>query len=135
MSQWAYEMSNRDLLRTFTEACAEAGVSCSGIVFDPGASLVVRRFRYLEGVLLSRLDGVKPPFKPGDVVQAKDGAAADLKGHWLPPPPGELTVQRVHYAGGGDWLLEFKGIPQDHNGAYPTFIAKGVVTIPSVAGK
>ena len=100
MAQWAYEMDNRTLLKEFWMACARAGVSGSGLVIDVAGPSNAEEARYLKGVLLARLEGKKPPFKRGDVVNPVGGGQP-------------RTIERIHYNGGDQWSLEFEGISLD----------------------
>ena len=123
MSQWAYEMDNESLIREFARACAQSGTSNSGLVIDAMGSLYAEEVRYLKGVLLARLEGVKPPFKRNNIVQAKSAKEVHST-DWVRSLPSDShqKIRRIHYDGNGKWLLEFKGIPVGERG-YPQFNA------------
>jgi len=135
MSQWAYEMSNRELLSAFAEACARSGLSNSGIIMSFTGSMDAERARYLRGVLLSRLDGLKPPFKPGDVVKPSGNGVSPVSwrhGHTPLPQDKHQKILSILYAGNGDWLLELEGTQEGEYGR-PQFNAKAFVLVASVA--
>ena len=57
MSQWAYEMSNEELVKDLMRTCARAGTAGSGLVIDVTGPYVAAEAQYLKGVILSRLAG------------------------------------------------------------------------------
>jgi len=131
MSQWAYEMSNADLLQAFARACAEAGVAISGFVLDPMGPLHADTAHYLKGVLLARLEGIKPPFSRDDIVQSKSEKEVrpeDFRG--LSAAPGPQKIRRIYYEGSGKWLLEFEGVPDGRNGT-SIFLTEKFSPVPS----
>lgn len=68
MHKWAYDMSNEELLKACWDATVQAGVSNSGLVMGFGGNFHQTEAFYLYGVALSRLNGKRPPFAPGDKV-------------------------------------------------------------------
>jgi hypothetical protein len=66
--QWAYEMKSEELMEALSRATVRAGISNSGLVIDLTGNNDGAGAFYLYGVVLSRLEGKLPPFKPGDVV-------------------------------------------------------------------
>lgn len=133
MSQWAYEMNNETLVKEFADACAKAGTACSGLVIDVRGPEYVEEAQYLKGVLLARLDGLKPPFKRDDTVRPaqKNIRAVDWWGGVLPEKPS-FKIVRIYYAGKGQWLLAFQGIPEGDRG-YPKFDTLNFVLDSAVA--
>ncbi len=132
----AYEMTNEELLREFGQACAEARLSNSGFVVDVMGPVHASEARYLKGVVLARLDGQKPPFSRGDVVQSKSGDGARAVG-WhgrLSGASEPHEIFRVHYLGNEKWLLEFRNLPEGMEGT-PLFQAEEfvLVSVPTPA--
>ena len=127
----AYEMTNEELLRAFGQACAEAGVSNSGLVIDVMGPVHASEARYLKGAVLARLDGQKPPFSRGDIVQSKSGGEVRAVGYGglsVTSKPHEIF--RVHYLGNEKWLLELRDIPEATRGT-PMFPAEEFVLVPA----
>ena len=122
MSQNEYELTNEELLDAFLQAVARAGVSNSGLVFDAMAGHERAEAAYLNGVVLSRLDGVKPPFSRGAQVAPKEAASVPVlsvnrgrHGHRVyigPEKKGKYTVNRVVYEGNAKWSLYFKEVEE-----------------------
>jgi len=112
MSEWAYDMSNGELIDAFANACARSGASNSGLCIDPMGPWHAADARYFKSVLLARLEGLKPPFKRGDVVKTKSGQGAHSMDYWGPSMPhnAHQTIHRIYYDGNGRWLLDFEGI-------------------------
>ncbi len=106
--QSGYEMTNEELLQRFASICRLVGTS--GIVIDPLGPYEEDE-RYLEGVLLSRLEGKKPPFTCGKKVSCT--TPCYYHPHRIEAGQ-KLTVQRVWYKGEGVWELEFEEIPKDN---------------------
>lgn len=108
--QTSYEISDEDLIRRFSEACARVGVSNSGLCISPGAGDDAVHARYLHGVVLARLAGKKPPYEPSQrVVVTLNG----LSGYSYRSPNlvagSQYTIERVWYVE-KSWYLELKGI-------------------------
>jgi len=135
MSEWAYEMSNKDIIDAFGKACAQSGVSNSGICIDPMGPYHAGEAHYFRGVLLARLEGLEPPFNRGDVTKVKSGQRirpVDWGMEPLPESRSHFTITRIHYDGNGKWFLEFEGVSGergqsrfDADGFVPKNAAKG----------
>lgn len=126
----AYEMTNEELLREFGQACAEAGLSNSGLVIDVMGPVHVGEARYLKGVVLARLDGQKPPFSCEDVVQSKSGGEVRAVGYGgLFAISGSHEIFRVHYLGNEKWLMELRDIPEATRGTL-MFPAEEFILVP-----
>ena len=67
--EWAYDYASEKLMEALWRATARAAISNSGLVIDLTGSGNAARATYLHGVILSRLDGKRPPFMPGDKVR------------------------------------------------------------------
>lgn len=98
----AYDISNELLVDAFKTAAIAAGAAHVSVSLGP-----VLHMNYLAGVLLARLEGVRPPMDKTDVVR-------------LRKPRGEIgtgkrTVDRIHYCGNGHWLLSLV----NEKGQYP----------------
>lgn len=106
----AYELSNEALLKEFMEACARAGVSNSGLCYSPTAGVHQDRANYFRGVVLARLEGEKPPFKPGDtIICVKPNGAYQTTGYCHTPMRGWTEPQKVvrlYYKGAKVWELK-----------------------------
>lgn len=111
-----YELSNLELLDLFCRAAVEANVSEPSLVTNTDATPELRQYAYARGVVLARLDDVKPPARSSDVTRLK-GTVGALKSNnrvggrrptvWK----GELkTVTRARYEGGRRWSVEFFGM-------------------------
>ncbi|MEK7180397.1 MAG: hypothetical protein AAB706_02890 [Patescibacteria group bacterium] len=100
MGKWAYDYSNDELVKAVIQQAAQAGISNSGVMFDFTAGYRLGELRYLRGVLLARLDNVRPPFEIGQVVEAR-------KGRYI------YTVQRIFYEGSNKWILSFRGAEEN----------------------
>ena len=127
----AYEMTNKQLLWVFGQACFQAGVSNSGLVIDMMGPVYESAARYLNGVVLARLDGKSPPFSSGDIVQSKSGEAVRAVGYeglFVVSEPHEIF--RIHYLGNEKWLLELRDIPEATRGT-PMFPAEEFVLVPA----
>jgi len=134
MSKWAYEMSDKELIDDFGKACAESGVSNSGICIDPMGPYHAERARYLGGVLLARTERLKPPFNRGDVVKIKSGRDVHPQDYWSGSSLAhdkDQTIRRIHYCGDDKWLLEFEDIPRGERGI-PRFNADDFILKPPV---
>ena len=110
----AYELDNEALLKEFMNACGRAGTSNSGLCYDLAASEHLKYAHYLKGVVLAKIEGEDPPFKPGDIVICvkRDGAYPAF-GYSSFPLPGTILCQRqpkkiirVYYKGGKKWEVE-----------------------------
>ena len=113
-SRWIYDSSNEWILRQYTEICVKIGES--KIALHDCNDKTADDARYLRGVLLSRLDGQVPPFRPGDVVV--NDTETDIR----PIPERktssqkvkngeEKTVRNVSYYGDRLWGLAFDEVP------------------------
>jgi hypothetical protein len=111
-----YEWETQRLLSEFMNACAKAGTSNSGLVISFSAASDLQDAHCLRGVVLARIDGVKPQIKPGDQVkpvQDNDINPAPSNGYNSSRSrarklPDVLTVESVRYMGGDRWELVFK---------------------------
>ncbi len=119
----AYDYTNKELVTAFLDAAARAGVSSSGLVFDLTRDSSVADACYLKGILLSRLDGKKPPFAAGDraqfVWESRNPSTVYpvnfVRGHYSRPeakPDVLYEVARVFYEEDGEWTLFFKFDPK-----------------------
>ncbi len=106
---WAYEMSNDKLVDELARACGKSGVSGSGYVIDVMASVHAEEARYFIGVVKSRLDDQKPPFRLGDKVYCVCRSSRYWRddGNNFVDPGVEVEVQRVWWTD-GKWWLQFK---------------------------
>ncbi len=105
----AYEQDNIQLLDRLINASAKAGVSQSGLIFSPMTNIDVLNLAYLKGVVLARLEGVKPPFSPQTKVEVPEGQTArGVCEQEVLEPLTRLTVERVFYLGGGNWGFQFR---------------------------
>ena len=111
MAEWAYEMGNKDLVSEFGRVCGRSGSSNNGCAIDCSGSMWAEEARYFKGVLLARLEGAKPPFKPGDKVKVGKNNTArstDWRCEFSLPPNSSHKIHRIHYGGEGKWFLEIK---------------------------
>ena len=127
-SEWAYEMSNEEILKEFRRACAQSGTANRGLVIDVMGPAYAKEVRYLNGVLLAKLEGIKPPFKRNDTVKVKPDGEVRPADWWGQPllRDQKQIISRIHYDGNGKWLLEFQDIPREQEG-YPQFNANGFI--------
>src|SRR3989338_9343917 len=65
MSENPYSWDTATLLSKFMDACGRAGFSNCGLVISPTADNDLADAHYLRGVVLARIDQVKPPFVAG----------------------------------------------------------------------
>lgn len=120
-AETAYEFSPLGLVMEYEQVLFEPT--------DGSLSSDKRNHReYLEGVIISRLEGLKKPFSSGDRVRIKD-----CVGEWLDIPNissirrGEIkTVDLVFYNFIKDiWELEFEGDePADFGGTFRRYPAE-----------
>ena len=102
-----FTLTNGELVHELVNASARAGVSGSGLVIDLSGSDDLNRARYLQRVVLARLDFKAPPFKPGDKVQAKDPKVIPSDRNQYPRCRNKrdfsspVTIKEVHYFGLG----------------------------------
>ncbi len=66
---WAYDMNNEELMENLLKATSRAAVSGSGLVIDFMRSSHQSEAFYFYGVVLSRLEGTRPPFMRGERVR------------------------------------------------------------------
>ena len=112
VSTWAYDMSNEELLGAFMNACGRAGLSNSGMCISASAGDDLTEAHYFRGVVLAGLEGVKPPFKPGEKVHSPEKVWPVRPAYSPSIEKGAVfTIERVHYKGKGEgWFLSFEGI-------------------------
>ncbi len=107
MPQSVYEMSDEDLVDAFRKASFRANSSGA---FDCMASSYASTVWYLQGVLLSRLKGLTPPFRCGDIVKNTskfEVRPVDFNGEYIMPDSCK-TIKKIHYdCKSNKWLLEF----------------------------
>ena len=103
---WAYDCSNEELTKKFWEALARAAVSGSGLVISFTGGYERAEAFYLYGVVLSRLEGKRPPFTPGDRVRISPDAtyqchSVNTVGEYYSlgksQPDTEYEVAKVYY--------------------------------------
>ena len=122
MPQWAYEMSNEELVKDLMRTCARAGTAGSGLVIDVTGPYVAAEAQYLKGVILSRLAGQKPPFKRDETVEVAVDRICSYPGRDL--KRGEqLEVRRIYFED-QDWKVAIKGIENDDRVIPPLYPAK-----------
>jgi hypothetical protein len=134
MSEWAYEMSNEKLVDEFAQTCGRSGASNSGLCIDIMGPSYAAKAHYLRGVLFARLEGLKPPFKPDDIVKPKSDQRIRSVDYWGSSISHDAhqTIHRVYYDGNGRWLLDFEGISSEEM-RDPRFNANDFVLESSVA--
>lgn len=108
-----YSWSNERLVGEFAHACRRAGVSGSGVVVSFSTESDASKASYLRGVLNARLDGVTPPFSPGQIIQPKQSETKPSGNDWRRSNRArvlqdKLTVDKVYYLGKQKWLLNFR---------------------------
>lgn len=108
---WAYEMPHNQLIDKLAEACARSGTANSGLVIDVMAGSYAWDAGYFKGVVLSRLEGLAPPLRPGNLVRCVRDSWKYYRDSYEGPSNIEANVQlavsRVWYKD-GKWFLEFK---------------------------
>lgn len=115
MSKLAYEYTNEELVDAFGEATAEAAVAWSGLIVDITADFRRTEYRYLRGVLLSRIDHLNPPatrgekmlFKPGVKEVTSLNRASGYQRNHVRKEDLPITVVRTWYEGNGTWSFSF----------------------------
>ena len=126
MSNYAFDLSNSVLLAELEVSAAKAGMSNSGFIIDVAGPMHAEEYRYLHGVVLSRLDGQIPPFRRGDVVALTQGQISAktftgrLASKLLSGKGSQHTVWRMWYLGNGAWMMSFNG-DTDHCYDHPYF--------------
>ena len=124
-SKWAYETTNLELLDELIERCCKAAPAAQGLITDAGAGCDWQEAQYLRGVILSKLDGNEPPFKPDDQVICIEESVRCLDNAYLVEIDQQLTIVRIWYLGDGDWALEFKELKvREKRPKKPQFPAK-----------
>ncbi len=95
-----YEMSGVELVNKFAESYVESlGLIAKESRIIPESDY--EEYLYYRGILLARLDGQKPPFKPGDLVWDVFGRDAS--------PTACKKVDKDIYKGDSEWILTFWG--------------------------
>ncbi len=98
---WEYDLSDEALVNEFGQACLRGGSE---------------KVLYLMGVLLSRLKGEKPPFKPGNLVYGDYGKSgkniSSVEGTKIPYSNNQsyfesYQVSQTHFEN-GEWLITLK---------------------------
>jgi hypothetical protein len=112
-----FDMEALELVNRFMNACAEAGISRSGLCIDVAAGIKLRKAHLLKAAVLARIEGATPPFKTGDKVKVAQNQCFSAKAEgWKGArvePRMILTVNGIFYEGNGKWLLDFKEIPHE----------------------
>ena len=114
MTENPYSWDTATLLSKFMDACGRAGFSNCGLVISPTADNDLADAHYLRGVVLARIDQVKPPFVAGDRVGAKSLLVKPVSVmHWRLDGsqrhlPHQLTVAKVIYCGSSRWQVLFR---------------------------
>lgn len=101
-----YKWSNEELLSELCNAAAHIGMS--HIAIDLTGSDYSFLLSYYKGIILSRLEGVQPPFKNGDKVKPIKESVRPLNitcGEISLPE--ELTVDCIVYHGNNSWTIRF----------------------------
>ncbi len=119
-----YDLSNEELLCKLIDLSGRAGVSASGLVISLGGPDYFSDLRVLKGVVLSRLEGKKAPFKIGDRVLPKGSyriiGRTQRSGGYSSLEPftfnESVVVRMIVYLGIGTWELWFNGINSDGGG-------------------
>lgn len=124
--KWAYDLDNKRLMNSLLRAAAEAGVSGSGLIMDLSGSDYHTPVIYLKGVVLSRLEGRRPPFAVGDKARmypketyycpSVNWRRHHASGEAAPDIEYEVAavfyerIPRFAYGGGDDydWTISFK---------------------------
>ena len=110
-----YSWDDEKLLKEFMNACARAGSASSGIAIDVTTGDCISTAHHLKGVLKARLEGLKPPFNPGDTVQLnKENIRPSFENGWRRSRnerviPGKIIILKVHYLGNNEWRITFIG--------------------------
>lgn len=122
----SYNWDNETLLTKFMRACMKAGVSGSGLCFDPSAADERADAFFLKRVILARLDGQKPPFQAGDTVSVTGvGGAWPIEGIGYNIPTGNIEViSDLRYNGKEVWSVKLK------NRDRQLYLAKNFILVP-----
>lgn len=70
---WAYDLPSHELVERLSDAAARTGISNSGLVIALGRAYHRTGFTYLRGVVMSRMEQKRPPFKLGAEFQLREG--------------------------------------------------------------
>ncbi|MDP3697222.1 MAG: hypothetical protein Q8R55_04310 [Candidatus Taylorbacteria bacterium] len=132
MSQWAYEMSDEELVKEFMRTCARAGTAGSGLVIDVTGPYVAAEAQYLKGVILSRLAGQTPPFKRGETIEVAVDRVCSYPGRDL--KIGEqLEVERIYFED-QKWKIAIKGIENNERVIPPLYPAERFKSLVAPTG-
>lgn len=152
MSDNPYTLSNKQLLDKFANTCARAGISNSGFMIDATGPSRARYAQYLKNVVLSRMDGKKPPFNPGDTVETKSESDEQIRpidgnhGFFTCYDPAALMargssykISEIYYRPSeteSEWWLRFRSLGENHN-AFWLYRAThfSLVAVPEPAAK
>lgn len=112
----AYEYTPKALLDVYRDAVAKAAVSNSGLVISIGAESDRGRVFYLNGIILSKLEGQKPPFNRGEEVRTMPSRPFRVQSVNMGPgyishfiePDETHEISQIFYEGAGKWTLKFK---------------------------
>jgi hypothetical protein len=119
MASNPYTWDDEELLKRFMNACSRAGVSGSGLIFDVAAGTNIAYAHYLKGVVLARIQGVKPPLEPDSKVRPNKALVKPSRSNHHERSsharelPSSLTIELIFYCGkdglGNEmWEVKFK---------------------------
>ena len=117
-NEWPYDCPPDEALENLLLAAGRVGVITSGLVLSSAADSYTRNLRLWNGVVLSMLEGKKPPFKIGDKVE------------WTIGDKKRGEVSGIIYVGNNRWYVTIHGINEDYddgerftpNGGPPRFL-------------
>ncbi|MBU2036631.1 hypothetical protein KJ866_00245 [Patescibacteria group bacterium] len=110
MKKNPYDWDNGLLLAKFMMVCMKAGNSGNISDFGPPASDDSAQLSYLKGAVMARLEGKKPPFKPGDdALSCEEARPLNSPASDLILPGKTMEVIRVYYSGNDLWHIEIEG--------------------------
>jgi hypothetical protein len=112
-----YELSPIDLVGKLIDVAAWAGTSNSGLVIDPMASFDLENVIFWKGVVVARLQGLKPPFAYHQNVALKIKQrkidSYDLHGHYakmIELNRDSYEVRDIRYFYNSNrWLIKLRG--------------------------
>ncbi len=102
-NEWPYDCPPDEALENLILAAGRAGISASGLVMNSMADSHMKEVRLWKGVVLSMLEGKKPPFKIGD------------KAEWTMGDKKRGEVTGVIYVANNRWYISIRGINEDYD--------------------